>query len=309
MASIEDIRANNKSEILHYLFNRSKEIIAALEGEHGSKNFKKISLAFQPLIKQSRDALCSNVIQTAQREGWPAEDRLKAILLVHHATNAAMIEFRNGLWPYEYMAFSRRNGELWGAFCKLPFDFPVREELRLEVPPLFADVRASLADEIAEYIDGLPLDGAQKEDLKAYYLKVWLLVDSGEIKLELDLHFALNRGHFNVDFKSGFGSNEKGNTNRLLIVGSIYKNLIAEEYTNLILVRAPEDRNNHYLQTLKNSLIWEVRCGDESYDRIGELCGFGLREWINSNIDWSEDLSSETVEYLTANDLMGYLEW
>jgi hypothetical protein len=46
------------------------------------------------------------------------------------------------------------------------------------------------------------------------YQKVWILVTSGEIKLELDLHFENGENDFVVDFKSGFSSNEKGNTNR-----------------------------------------------------------------------------------------------
>ncbi|AUO79553.1 hypothetical protein BSP10_150 [Bacillus phage BSP10] len=52
---------------------------------------------------------------------------------------------------------------------------------------------------------------------------MWELVVSGEIKLESDLHFEKDGVKYNVDFKSGFNSNEKGNTNRLLMVGSIYK--------------------------------------------------------------------------------------
>jgi len=58
-----------------------------------------------------------------------------------------------------------------------------------------------------------------------YYRKVWALVTSGDVKLELDLHFIYKGKKFVVDLKSGFHSNEKGNTNRLLLVGAIYKNL------------------------------------------------------------------------------------
>lgn len=77
-----------------------------------------------------------------------------------------------------------------------------------------------------------------------YYHKVWGLIISGEIQLELDLHFIFEGQKYVVDFKSGFGSNEKGNTNRLLLVASIYKNL-EENFNPLIFVRSAE--NNNYL--------------------------------------------------------------
>ena len=161
-----------------------------------------------------------------------------------------MLEGRNSIWEYEYMAFSRRVGELWEPFCKLCFNFPLNN-LRLFIPPLFSEVKQNLTTEINTYIDGLGIDFQDKERLKKYYDKVWNLVTSGEIQLECDLHFTDGVIKYIVDFKSGFGSNEKGNTNRLLLVGSIYKNIETENFKCLIFVRSTE--NNHYLTTLQNS--------------------------------------------------------
>ena len=218
-----------------------------------------------------------------------------------------MIESRNEVWPYEYMSFSRRIGEMWEPFCKLCFEYPVNN-LRLFIPPLFSQVRRELHSEITEYIDALNINPEQKHDLKTYYDKVWLLVDSGEIKLELDLHFVFQDRKYNVDFKSGFGSNEKGNTNRLLMVATIYKNL-DPSYNCVILFRANEDRNNHYFQTLKNSGVWKASSGEEAYRRIADLAGFDLRQWIESNIDWMSDLTPETSDYLRTNRMEQYLVW
>jgi len=111
-----------------------------------------------------------------------------------------------------------------------------------------------------------------------------------------------------VDFKSGFGSNEKGNTNRLLLVASIYKNL-EEDYKCLLLVRSEEDRNNNYFQTLKNSRIWEAYCGDEAYNKIKEYSGFNIKQWIVNNIDWGNDFSNHTMQYFQDNNLDQYLKW
>ncbi len=92
------------------------------------------------------------------------------------------------------------------------------------------------------------------------------------------------------------------------MVATIYRNL-EEDYENVLLVRAHEDKNNHYFKTLKNSEVWQAYCGDEAYRKIGAYTGFDLRGWVTSNINWTDDLLPETVAHLTDSNLMGYLEW
>ena len=216
-----------------------------------------------------------------------------------------MIESRNSVRPYEYMDFSRRVGELWDPFCKLCFYYP-NNDVSLFVPPLFSEVKKKLTDEIIEYIDNLNISDEEKQELKSYYDKVWSLVTSGEIQLELDLHFISNEQKYVVDFKSGFGSNEKGNTNRLLLVATIYQNL-DDNFKCLLFVRAEE--NNSYFNTLKNSGIWEAYCGSEAYQKINEYSGYNLKNWIETNIDWENDFNAETTQHLTDNNLLQYLLW
>lgn len=208
---------------------------------------------------------------------------------------------------YEYMDFSRRIGELWEPFCKLCFEYPVNKTIMF-VPPLFADIKKQMASELMEYIAGLPLQEDEKIQLKQYYEKVWILVDSGEVKLELDLHFILEEQKYNVDFKSGFGSNEKGNTNRLLLVATIYKNL-PESYECILLVRSEEDTNNSYFQRLKKSGVWQTACGQDAYATIGTYSGFDLRNWIIKNVDWENDLDSDTLKHFADQNLGNYIKW
>jgi len=300
---------NRKKELHSYFKNRAAEILNELKEEYGTKQFKKITQSLQPAIRESRDSFIRAVMQTAQKNKWDPESILRSVLLIHHVTNATMLEYRHMVWPYEYMAFSRRIGELWESFVGTCFHYPTSTDLDLEVPPLFSDVRNQLNQEIETYIESLPLNNTQKIELRNYYRKVWLLVDAGDIKLELDMHFKKGTEHFNVDFKSGFSSNEKGNTNRLLVVASIYSNIIASEYRNLLLVRSPEESNNHYLQTLKNSGLWEVSCGKEAYKKISSLVDFDLHKWIEENIDWRTDLGDSMYADLEKADLTRYLEW
>ena len=124
----------------------------------------------------------------------------------------------------------------------------------------------------------------------------------------LDLHFEQDGIHYNCDFKSGFSSNEKGNTNRLLLVASIY-NLIGGKEKTLLFVRQAEDENNHYLQKLKNSPYWDVYCANNSYSAMKKFTGFDMRKWLDNNIDWVNDISKELREHLENNNLIYYLTW
>ncbi|TWT07326.1 hypothetical protein FQV26_05810 [Planococcus sp. CPCC 101016] len=234
--------------------------------------------------------------------------KLDKILLVHYCMYIVMIEFRNRISPYEYMAFTRRIGELWEPFCKLCWTFTSEEGIAVTIPPTFDEAKIHLSRNLNNFIGTLNLSTEQKTELDTYLELIWELVSSGGIKLKSDLHFEKNGVKYNVDFKSGFNSNEKGNTNRLLMVGSIFKKL-DPAYENIILVRAEEKDNNHYLQTLKNSDQWNVFCGQETYDKIEELTGFPLKVWIRTNIDWKNDLDKDTIDYLTNAKLDQYLSW
>ena len=97
------------------------------------------------------------------------------------------------------MAFARRIGELWEPFCKLAFEYPINE-LTIIDPPDFEKVQNFIKSDTIKYIDSLELSSEIKADLKRYYAIPWTMVDSGGIKLDLDLHFEQNGVHYNCDF-------------------------------------------------------------------------------------------------------------
>lgn len=300
---------NRKSEVLAYLRDRAEESYGEVQRSFGNNEYRKRAGAINKKIISTRENIRSIILQRAMSQKWEKEEVLKNILLVTYCSYVIMIEFRNRAWPYEYMTFARRIGELWEPFCKLCFDYPIRSDVELYEAPLFSEVKEQLHKEIRDYIAGLSISDEEKKNLLDYYDKVWSLVTSGEIKLELDLHFKLGEEKFNVDFKSGFQSNEKGNTNRLLLVASIYKNIVGGKNNCKLFVRAAEDDNNHYLKTLKKSGIWDVYCGPETYEQIKKHSGFDLASWINNNIDWSTDFDPDTTQYLKENELGKYLTW
>ena len=297
-----------KPQLLAYFRARAAESLQRIIEKYGDSQYKKRAAAINRQIAKTETFLISNLLQLANRQQWQNETIINKILMINYTRNIVMLESRNDVWPYDYMAFSRRIGELWEPFCKQCFAYPLNE-IELFIPPLFSQVKQALHAEIENYIDQLAITPAQRLDLKRYYQKVWRLAAAGEVQLELDLHFISAAGRkINVDFKSGFSSNEKGNTNRLLMVAAVYQSLDTL-YDCVILVRSEEDKNNHYLQTLKNSAGWNAYCGNEAYRKIHEYSGFDLKSWIETYIDWKNDFRADTLQHFRDNDLVQYLSW
>lgn len=297
---------NDKAGLLSYFRSRANEILSELALEYSAADYKKKASALNKAMIQSRDNLFEILNEKARTENWSNMEILECVLMITYTNDVVMLESRNSVWEYDYMAFSRRIGELWEPFCKLCFKYP-STHISSFIPPLFSEVKQNLTTEITTFIDGLKIKSNEKNQLKKYYDKVWGLVTSGEIQLECDLHFTDGNTKYVVDFKSGFGSNEKGNTNRLLLVGSIYQNIELENYKCLIFVRSTE--NNHYLTTLKSSNVWETTCGLDTYSKIQHFTGFNIHKWIEINIDWIGDFSSQMSEVVTRKKLQNYLIW
>jgi hypothetical protein len=279
--------------------------LSEVKNKFADTQFDKRAKAMNEKLNQTKNNVVVALLQKSEKEQWSNQEKLEAILMINYCHIVVMIESRNSVRAYEYMDFSRRMGEFWDLFCRLCFYYPIND-ISLFVPPLFSEVKKKLENEITDYIDRLAISNEEMQALKSYYDKVWGLVTSGEIQLELDLHFIFNHQKYVLDFKSGFGSNEKGNTNRLLLVATIYQNL-NENYKCLLLVRT--DENNSYFNTLKNSQIWEVYCGHQTYQKINDYSGFNLKQWIETHIDWKSDFNAETLEHLTENNLLQYLSW
>lgn len=306
MMNINKHLKENKAGLLAYFRSRANEILSELALQYSAADYKKKASALNKAIIKSRDNLLEILNDTARTEHWTNAEILECVLMIIYTNGVVMLESRNSVWEYNYMDFSRRVGELWEPFCKLCFKYP-STRISAFVPPLFSEVKESLTTEIATYINALKIKVSEKEQLKRYYDKVWNLVTSGEIQLECDLHFTDGETKYIVDFKSGFGSNEKGNTNRLLLVGSIYQNIEVENYKCLIFVRSTE--NNHYLATLQNSGVWETSCGADTYSMIRNFTGFNIHDWIERNIDWMNDFAPQMRDAVTRNELQNYLIW
>jgi len=230
----------------------------------------------------------------------PELDVSKLYMLLQYCYTVMSLEYRNMVWPYEYMAFSRRNGELWERFCKAAWDHSQVPNLSRIEAPEFDDVRNSFRDRIIGYTDNNENQQLIVNDMDSIFALV------GEINMKQDEMFISNDINYIIDFKSGFSSNEKGNTFRVLAVGRAYKHW--DPNVNLLfLVR--QNENNNYLEIIRRSNLWAVHCGDEAYRKIDELTNAGIAEIRREAIDFQNDLSTGFWNYLDANDLTDYLDW
>lgn len=75
-----------------------------------------------------------------------------------------MLETRNKVWPYEYMAFARRIGELWKPFCKLAFEYSLLPLVEI-IPPKFEAIQEKIQQDTLSYINNLAIDDNIKKHL------------------------------------------------------------------------------------------------------------------------------------------------
>lgn len=282
-----------KAEIFNYFHSNLRNTTLTIQNSSADRGVKskKINQAVESIKNQLGPVLVNK---------YPELNRPKLYMLLQYCYTVMSFEYRNIVWPYEYMAFSRRNGELWERFCKAAWDHSELPNLYRIDAPLFSDVRDNFRARIMNYTNGLVTQNEISNEVSSIFELV------GEINMVEDEMFNLNSRNHIIDFKSGFGSNEKGNTLRLIAVGRAYKHW--DPNVNLLfLVR--QNENNNYLETIRRSNLWAVHCGDDAYSKVDELTNAGICEVRREAIDFRNDLSEGFWAYLVQNNIQHYLDW
>jgi len=205
------------------------------------------------------------------------------VLEAQYAYIVTYLNHRHRIWPYDYMTFPRRVGELWESFCKASFKNSPNISRHFS-PPKFERVKKDLTRRKVPAV-------------------VWDIV--GDVNLKTDGQFYCNKTLNVIDLKSSFNSQERGNFQRLRTMGAVYK-LWRPKAKLFVLVRE-DDQNSHYLEKLSD--YWQVRCGDAAYETIKELTSVDLKKWINNNIDFKRHLDTDLSAFLERRDLSKYLIW
>lgn len=298
---------------MHFFQNLSKEDIVDLKkdifqdfytrlngvpgGIYNSKNTK-----LQDKSKAVNDAI--NGIFVAVRDNFvnkrelSKDDKPIMALIVQYCYTCLCLEERHKVWPYDFMAFSRRIGELWEKFCSVAWDFS--EVTQRFNAPNFATVKQGIINDITV------LSEDSKNNIEIISIVDSLLELIGDINLKEDeMFFYENKRHV-IDFKSGFGSNEKGNMLRLQAVGNAYRKY--DPNTSLLLL-VRQNINNNYLDVLRKGNIWEVHTGNNAYKKIHDLTNINILWVIDNIVDFQNDLTHGFINYLRNENLLSYLEW
>lgn len=292
MINATDLKASLLAE-LHLLLAPKVGTIRATNADHDGKA-KAINAEIKLAVDQQEQRL---LLQFAE-----AVDRQAALLVLQYCASVVSLEYRHMVWPYEYMAFSRRVGELWERFCKACWDNPSRPHVERIPPPNFDQIKNEIYNRIEVNTQGT----MQREQILEDVNHLLQLV--GDINMKEDEVFTVDGVPHVIDFKSGFGSNEKGNTLRLLAVGRAYR--LWDPNTALYLLVRQED-NNNYLNVIRRNGLWVVCCAADAYAKIDELTGAQTSEMREGIFDFENDLSAQFMSDIGSHlaDLRAYLRW
>lgn len=228
------------------------------------------------------------------------EDKAIMALIVQYVFTCLSIENRHIVWNYNSIDFSRRIGELWERFCSVAWDYSTIATRF--TPPNFSVVTTAFLNKAQTLSVGCP---HQQEIIN---LVNDLLQIIGDINLKEDEMFHVGKTRYVVDFKSGFGSNEKGNMLRLQAVSHAYKRF--DPNTQLLLL-VRQNTNNNYLNVLQQSQTWDIYTGTQTYQKIEDLTNVNILWVIQNVVNFRNDLSPSFLKYLrtTAGTPINYLDW
>lgn len=286
--------AQYKSDCLDCLHNTLPPIVQHIQARNDSHQNK--AKAVNQAISEVRGHLVSALPQSLE-----SEQRQQRLIILQYCISVASLEYRHAVWPYEYMALSRRVGELWERLCSSAWDAPSNPNLEPLTPPSFQRVLDTIYDRlIASSKD------SEQNNVASLFSDIRDII--GEINMVEDQVFTLNGAPHVIDFKSGFGSNEKGNMLRLRTVGKAYR-LWNANTRLLFLVR--QEQNNNYLNVIRREGLWEVHCGAAAYKIIDEITGANLSYIREHIVDFQNDLSDQFWDDLSSHltDLTFYLRW
>ncbi|PQP84181.1 hypothetical protein C0Q44_06195 [Paenibacillus sp. PCH8] len=248
------------------------------------------------------------------------EDQLsECAFLTRYCWIIVSLECRNYIWNYESMDLSRRSGELWESLVKLCWTYPVKKNVRRFAAPHFSTVSLQIKKAFLEKIRKGKLSEELISSIYYDYELLWSLLgesinlDSDELFETFDeiedslIESETKHEKVIIDFKGSYGSNEKGNKERLLTVARVYdmlnKNKLTDKsYRCILAVRTVESSGHNYLRQLESSGLWTVMRGNEVYNMIHKYTGFDVLNLIRVyNLNIVDDLDKPTAEYMRKN--------
>ncbi|WP_338842166.1 hypothetical protein [Paenibacillus glucanolyticus] len=299
----------DKSKILNVMRTNAGEVLKKIHDAKGKNQDKTKEM------NRFLDELHSKVFEILSKEVDKSQ-LPECAFLVYYCWIIVSLECRNYLWNYESMDLSRRSGELWESLVKLCWTFPVKKNVKRFNAPSFEDVQKQIKKKFVKKLKDRGIPDDLVSEIYNDYDKIWSLLGESinlnsdelfETFDELDGEiFESETKHEKViiDFKGSYGSNEKGNKERLLTVARVYDMLNHYELTDkpyrcMLAVRTVEDSGHNYLRQLENSGLWSVERGNEVYDMIHKYTGFNILKVIKKHdLSIVNDLDENTAKYM-----------
>ena len=290
--SLNQLKIDIKNDFLH----RAGGVIQAIQTSTTAKSKEKatqVNNALNGVLILVKDSFTN-------MNGLDDEDKAIMALIVQYIFTCLSIENRHSVWNYKSFVFSRRIGELWERFCSVAWDYSTIATRF--TPPNFSVITTAFLNKAQTLSAGCP---QQQEIID---LVNDLLQIIGTINLKEDEMFHVDGTRYVVDFKSGFGSNEKGNMLRLQAVSHAYKRF--DPHTKLLLL-VRQNTNNNYLNVLRSSQTWDIYTGTQTYQKIESLTDINILWVVQNVVDFRNDLSPSFLNYLqtTAGTPINYLDW
>lgn len=301
-----------KEEILDFMRGEVKRKVqelqsASLTNQDKTKDMNK-------LLDSIRDSLFLELKENySNTEEYPLQTA--GAFLVYYCWIIVSIECRNTIWNYESMDLSRRSGELWESLVKQCWTYPVYSTVKRFEAPKFEDVSETIKNAFNKNLLEQEIESNVVDRIYEEYSIIWSLLGDS-INLDSDELFEttfVENGIvdkedkiFIIDFKGSYGSNEKGNKERLLTVARVYDLLNHYHVTNksfdcMLAVRTVEAGGHNYLRQLESSGLWSVLRGNEVYQMVHEYTGFDVLSFISDKeLSIIGDLNEETAEYMVS---------
>lgn len=235
----------------------------------------------------------------------PSDDlefKTRLCVIVCYCHTVATLEYRQRVWNYNFMDFSRRAGELWQNMCMVPWACAQNpESFKTNETFHFCDVQQKFLSDIWDLICDHPNVEKVIDMVEGFTNPL------NKINMASDKVFTKGDLLHVIDFKLSFNSNEKGNRDRLSQVGWAHRQ---RDPSVELLIAVCREENNAYLDSLRDE-GWKIVKGRDSYERIGDLTGTRILPFLEETVAFRDDLSKEFLDYVDKSDerMRCYLEW
>lgn len=300
----------NKQEILDFMRRSAKPSLNEIKSKEirNQEKTREMNLILDAL----KNSLFKEIdIRYHNSVDYP--DKTAGAFLVYYCWIIVSLECRNTIWNYESMDLSRRSGELWEGLLKQCWSYPVFNTVKRFPAPDFMEAAQKIQSAFSSKLQKEQIESNVVKEISAEYSIMWSILGDS-INLNSDELFETiytEKGNLEVsdkkyiiDFKGSYGSNEKGNKERLLTVARIYNllnnhKLTDKEFNCILAVRTVEAGGHNYLRQLENSKLWSVLRGHEVYEMVFKFTGFDILSFVKEKeLDIINDLSKETADYM-----------